>query len=153
MKKSIKIAMITIVAIASLIAITCFAFKLIKNVSITDCLEPGVYPSVYSCLNKMPSSDLFDKHVGDSGNKGAYYIISFDNMEYEKFIEKYELTQVDVNGAKCSKIYDEGSQYSIKYRVYSTNYKDNNEVKLYVLDKESGKTKELIVKSPLEVVY
>lgn len=155
MKKEILTTLIVIASIIAVIVVIMISFRQYKGVPITNFIEPGVYPSVFSCLDLMPTMDLEigGKKYTDSHKNEAYYIISFDNMTYDEFKDKYELTQVDVNGTTCSKIYDEGNEYGIKYRVYSSNYKENNVVKLHVLNKSDGKTKVLTVNCPLKRVY
>ena len=136
--KNKKLILIGIIVVILIIIVTLIVYRNTYKKT-TRKIDEQTNISVYSCLNLMPTwQENEDK-------KEAYFIITISGTKQEDFFDKYEISNIDINGKEIN--LDE-INYEKNYtrdmfniRVYTDNYETNNNVLIKLKDKKNINTK------------
>ena len=80
--------------------------------------------------------DLMPTFVENSQPKKAYYAFSLSGIDKDKFLIEYEIISIELNGNIINNTditYDDNNGF----RLYSSDYKENNIIKLIIRNKNT----------------
>ena len=145
--KNKKLILIGIIVVLLIIILTLIVY-INTYKKVTRKIDEQTNISVYSCLDLMPT------WPENEDNNEAYFIITISGTKQEDFFDKYEISNIDINGKEIN--LDE-INYEKNYtrdmfniRVYTDNYETNNNVLIKLKDKKKHKYKNIRLYSELK---